>query len=75
MKDAGVRSEGVAVSKRLAVLPDSNNETTQANTDKLSGAVNQFNDDKQKFKDESEFEFAKHKLILHEVRRKSTKRV
>ena len=35
--------------------------------DKLSGAVNQFNDDKQKFKDETEFEFAQHKRVLHEV--------
>ena len=34
--------------------------------DKLSG-VNQFNDDKQKFKDETELEFAQHKLVLHEV--------
>ena len=34
--------------------------------DKLSGVVNQFNDDKQKFKDETEFEFAQHKLVLHE---------
>ena len=29
--------------------------------------VNQFNDDKQKFKDETEFEFAQHKLVVHEV--------
>ena len=35
--------------------------------DKLSGVVNQFNDDKQKFKDETELEFAQHKLVLHEV--------
>ena len=35
--------------------------------DKLSGVVNQFNDDKQKFKDETEFEFAQHTLVLHEV--------
>ena len=35
--------------------------------DKLSGVVNQFNDDKQKFKDETEFEFAQHQLVLHEV--------
>ena len=35
--------------------------------DKLSGVVNQFNDDKQKFKDETEFEFAQHKLVQHEV--------
>ena len=35
--------------------------------DKLSGVVNQFNDDKQKFKDETESEFAQHKLVLHEV--------
>ena len=34
---------------------------------KLSGVVNQFNDDKQKFKDETEFEFAQHKLVAHEV--------
>ena len=31
--------------------------------DKLSGVVNQFNDDKQKFKDETELEFAQHKLL------------
>ena len=30
--------------------------------DKLSGVVNQVNDDKQKFKDETEFEFAQQKL-------------
>ena len=35
--------------------------------DKLSGVVNQFNDDKQKSKDETELEFAKIKLVLHEV--------
>ena len=35
--------------------------------DKLPGAVNQFNDDKQKFKDETEFEFVQQKLVLHEV--------
>ena len=35
--------------------------------DKLSGAVNQFNDDKKKFKDETEFEFAQHKLVANEV--------
>ena len=35
--------------------------------DKLSGVVNQFNGDKQKFKDETEFEFAQHKLVPHEV--------
>ena len=29
--------------------------------------VNLFNDDVQKFKDETEFEFAQHKLVLHEV--------
>ena len=34
---------------------------------KLSGVVNTFNDDKQKFKDVTEFEFAQHKLVLHEV--------
>ena len=34
--------------------------------DKLSGAVNHVNDDKQKFKDETEFEFGQHKLVLHE---------
>ena len=36
-------------------------------SDKQSGAVNQFNNDKQKFKDETEFEFAQHKLALHDV--------
>ena len=35
--------------------------------DKLSGGVNQFNDDKQKFKGDTEFELAQHKLVLHEV--------
>ena len=35
--------------------------------DKLSGAVKQFDDDKQKCKDETEFEFAQHKLVPHEV--------
>ena len=35
--------------------------------DNLSGVVNQFNDDKLKFKDETELEFAQHKLVLHEV--------
>ena len=35
--------------------------------DKLSGVVNQFNDDKQKFKDETELEFAQHKLVFHKV--------
>ena len=32
--------------------------------DKLSGVVNHFND-KQKFKDETEFEHAQHRLVLH----------
>ena len=35
--------------------------------DKLSGAVNQFNVDTQKCKDETEFEFAHHKPVLYEV--------
>ena len=35
--------------------------------DKLSGVVNQVNDDKQKFKDEKEFEFAQRKPVPHEV--------
>ena len=35
--------------------------------DKLSGVVNQFNDNKQKFKYETEFEFARRKLEPHEV--------
>ena len=35
--------------------------------DELSGVVNQFNDDTQKFKDEMEFHFAQHKLVLREV--------
>ena len=35
--------------------------------DKLSGVVNQLNDDKLKFKGETEFDFLQHKLVLHEV--------
>ena len=35
--------------------------------DNLSGVGNQFIDDKQKFKDETEREFVRHKLVLHEV--------
>ena len=35
--------------------------------DKMSGVVDQFNDDKWKFKDETDFEFAQHKLVLREV--------
>ena len=35
--------------------------------DKLSGVVKQFNDDKQKCKDETEFVFAQHKLVVREV--------
>ena len=34
---------------------------------KMSGVVDQFNDDKWTFKDETDFEFAQHKLVLHEV--------
>ena len=35
--------------------------------DKLPGVLNQFHEDKQKSKDKTEFEFAQHKLVLHEV--------
>ena len=38
-----------------------------ASNDTLSGVVIQFNRNKQKFKDETEFEFAQQKLVLHEV--------
>ena len=41
--------------------------------DKLSEVVNQFNDDKQKFKDETELEFAQHKPCTSRSRRRSTK--
>ena len=44
-------------------------------SDKLSEVVNQFNDDNQKFKDETELEFAQHKPCTSRSRRKSTKRV
>ena len=35
--------------------------------DKLSGVINQFNDDKRIFKDQTELEFAQHKIVLNEV--------
>ena len=35
--------------------------------DKMSGVVDLFNDDQWKFKDETDFEFAQHKLLLREV--------
>ena len=52
-----------AVEKRIHELEG----RLAAINDKLSGVVNQFNDDKQKFTDETEFKFAQHKLVLHEV--------
>ena len=36
-------------------------------SDKLSGVINQFNDDKRTFKDQTELEFAQHKIVLNEV--------
>ena len=36
-------------------------------SDKLSGVINQFNDDKRIFKDQTELEFAQHKIVLNEV--------
>ena len=43
--------------------------------DKLSEVVNQFNDDKQKLKDETVLEFAQQKPCTSRSRRRSTKRV
>ena len=43
--------------------------------DKLSEVLNQFNDDKQEFKAETELEFAQHKPCTSRSRRRSTKRV